>query len=431
MSIRDTYWIASTCDGSNQNLNGLHALEEEAIIRKGCSIFDSQTDPILSVVTGGTLQAPLGALPPLDTKLVASRFAAMRRSPELGLAVIEIATTRATLHLLRPEAGILLIPFGSAVTVHELLSALTAQIHCDGESRARSVLSLAFVSGALLVDEPRALGYTDNSEDLICWEPHSLFFHWRSRRWGNSNKIGATFRFKNRIASPRFEIDKHPNAVETRIALPAVDLVCAATNDPPLTTVIEARRSIRNYGSPCVSIEQLSELLYRTLRRRSLADVGGQLFESRPHPSGGGSYELETYLTISECSGMPSGFYHYDATSHSLVPLSASIDDITGILKDAHEAAAGLGTPQVLLTFGARFSRVSWKYEGMPYAVHLKNVGILYAHLYLVATALGLGACALGLGDSDRFSRMTSRPIYAEGSVGEFMLGSVSNGQLQ
>lgn len=431
MTIKDSYWIGSTLDGSDQKLNGLHPLEEEAMIRKGCSIYDSQTDPILSVVTGGKLQAPLGALPSPNARLVASRFAAMRRSPEIGLAVIEIATTRATIYLLRPEAGILLIPFGSAVTVRELLSALRAQINYDGESRARSVLSLAFVSGALLVDEPGDFGYSDNSEDLICWEPHSLFFHWRSRRWGNCNKIGATYRFQNRISPPRFEIDQHRNVVGARIPLPNVDLVCATTNDPPLTAVIETRRSIRSYSSPSVSIEQLSELLYRTLRRRGVVDVGGQLFESRPHPSGGGSYELETYLTISECSGLPRGFYHYDVTSHSLVPLSVSKDDITGILKDAHEAAAGLGTPQVLLTFGARFSRVSWKYEGIPYAVHLKNVGILYAHLYLVATALGLGACALGLGDSDRFSRMTSRPIHAEGSVGEFMIGSVPNEQLK
>jgi oxazoline/thiazoline dehydrogenase len=82
------------------------------------------------------------------------------------------------------------------------------------------------------------------------------------------------------------------------------------------------------------------------------------------------------------------------------------------------------GTPQVLIILAARFQRVTWKYSAMAYATVLKNVGVLYQTMYLVATAMGLAPCALGGGDSDIFAAATGGDYYAETSVGEFLLGS-------
>lgn len=60
----------------------------------------------------------------------------------------------------------------------------------------------------------------------------------------------------------------------------------------------------------------------------------------------------------------------------------------------------------------------------MAYATTLKNVGVLYQTMYLVATAMGLAPCALGGGDSDRFAAAVGSDYYTETSVGEFLLGS-------
>ena len=60
----------------------------------------------------------------------------------------------------------------------------------------------------------------------------------------------------------------------------------------------------------------------------------------------------------------------------------------------------------------------------MAYNVMLKNVGVLYQTLYLVATAMDLAPCALGGGDSDLFARAVGLDYFAETSVGEFLLGS-------
>ena len=60
----------------------------------------------------------------------------------------------------------------------------------------------------------------------------------------------------------------------------------------------------------------------------------------------------------------------------------------------------------------------------MAYALILKNVGVLYQTMYLVATAMGLAGCGLGGGDSDLFSRAAHTQSLVETSVGEFLLGS-------
>ena len=62
----------------------------------------------------------------------------------------------------------------------------------------------------------------------------------------------------------------------------------------------------------------------------------------------------------------------------------------------------------------------------MAYATILKNVGVLYQTMYLVATAMGLASCALGGGDADLFVAAVGTDYYAETSVGEFILGSIA-----
>ena len=50
--------------------------------------------------------------------------------------------------------------------------------------------------------------------------------------------------------------------------------------------------------------------------------------------------------------------------------------------------------------------------------------------MYLAATAMGLGPCAVGGGDADRFARAAGTDYCVETSVGEFLLGSQRHGPL-
>jgi len=42
---------------------------------------------------------------------------------------------------------------------------------------------------------------------------------------------------------------------------------------------------------------------------------------------------------------------------------------------------------------------------------------------YLMATAMGLGSCAIGSINIDLFARMTGIDFYVEGRVGQFAIG--------
>ncbi|HMY21872.1 MAG TPA: nitroreductase family protein, partial [Polyangium sp.] len=81
--------------------------------------------------------------------------------------------------------------------------------------------------------------------------------------------------------------------------------------------------------------------------------------------------------------------------------------------------------PDVLICIGARFGRVNWKYEGLAYAVILKDAGVLLELMDLTATALGLGACIVGRGHALDFLEATGNQAFEEESVGEFALGSL------
>jgi SagB-type dehydrogenase family enzyme len=60
----------------------------------------------------------------------------------------------------------------------------------------------------------------------------------------------------------------------------------------------------------------------------------------------------------------------------------------------------------------------------MAYALILKNLGALYATMYLVATAMDLAPCALGGGDSELFAAAAGLDPCEEPAVGEFILSS-------
>jgi SagB-type dehydrogenase family enzyme len=79
--------------------------------------------------------------------------------------------------------------------------------------------------------------------------------------------------------------------------------------------------------------------------------------------------------------------------------------------------------PQILITIAARFGRISWKYSSIAYALILKDVGVLTQTLYLMATSMGLGGCAIGIANIDLFEKMTGIESHVEGPVGQFAIG--------
>src|SRR5262249_33175930 len=132
------------------------------------------------------------------------------------------------------------------------------------------------------------------------------------------------------------------------------------------------------------------------------------------------------YLVVNECRGLPPGIHHYDPVAHAVSAVSGDAGAREQLVRDA---TVGSRPPQVLMILAARFARTSWKYQSIAYALVLKDAGVLMATVCLTATAIGLGACCVGTGDSEAFARATGADPLQEPPVGEIALGSLPAGQ--
>lgn len=134
---------------------------------------------------------------------------------------------------------------------------------------------------------------------------------------------------------------------------------------------------------------------------------------------------MEIYPLIKNCDGIPNGLYHYCSQSHHLAKQSPWNSTIEKLFQKA-VANTGARNAQVLMILASRMPRLSWKYQSIAYALTLKHVGILLQSMYLNATAMDLGGCAIGTGDMQQFAEASGKDPLQECSVGEFLLGSRS-----
>ncbi len=343
-----------------------------------------------------------------------SRFCYLR--PIGGQFLLESPLSHAQLRLARGGPVALLGQLAAPSRVRELAEAA----HGLSAEEARALLALLASARFASPADAAGTAQIDGDDALRQWDFHDLLFHSRSRNGRHSNPAGGSFRFRGRLP-PRPAVKGRAGA---GLPLPRPDLDALLRHDMPLTRALEGRASVRRYGRTPLTFPELGEFLYRVGRVKGWYDFEGVTYTRRPYPSGGASYELELYLVVRDCLGLPPGLYHYDPAGHALFPLSGPTPATDRLLFDAWTACARAVCPEVLLVLAARFQRVSWKYESIAYATVLKDVGVLYQTMYLVATAMGLGPCALGCGDSDLFARAIGEDYYEETSVGEFMLGN-------
>jgi SagB-type dehydrogenase family enzyme len=207
-----------------------------------------------------------------------------------------------------------------------------------------------------------------------------------------------------------------------------------ADSDPALLVakILRERHSVRSFDDRRpITLMELSCFLDCSARVRSewtapLDPGDGEpslTYTSRPYPSGGSSYPLELYLSVDKCEGLDRGFYFYDAGEHALVSIDVRAAELEALLKSSAFAMGESDVPQILITIAARFGRVSWKYSSIAYSLILKDVGALTQTFYLMATATGLGGCAIGSVNIDLFARMTGIEFFVEGPVGQFAIG--------
>jgi SagB-type dehydrogenase family enzyme len=267
------------------------------------------------------------------------------------------------------------------------------------------------------------LRLAEGDDSLVLWDFHDLLFHARSTKGRHANPLGGIYPYVGSI-SPR-------PAVRPSWPGKRVDLRGFATGRPeaipPIAKLLRERHSTRNFDDQRpITLAELSQFLDGTARVLLRSNMKLDLDDDhtvRPYPSAGAAYELELYLAVNLCEGLARGFYHYDAGAHVLAPIGVPTNDFEALLAEAGNTMDASAAPQILITIAARFGRISWKYSSIAYALVLKDVGVLTQTLYLMATDMGLGGCAIGIANIDLFARMTGIEFYVEGPVGQFAIG--------
>ncbi|GLR91355.1 SagB/ThcOx family dehydrogenase [Bradyrhizobium iriomotense] len=270
----------------------------------------------------------------------------------------------------------------------------------------------------------QGLRVNEGDGNLVLWDFHDLVFHTRSTEGRQANPVGATFTYADAVPPPPAVRPSWPGS---RIDLRKF----SAEPSSPFATLLRERHSTRDFDDKHpVTLGELAQFLDTTARVMS-EWKGGPYFDggpevtygTRPYPSAGSAYELELYLTVSNCEGLARGLYHYDAGSHALVAITASAQQLQAQSVAAQFAMDAPGQPQILITIAARFGRISWKYSSIAYSLILKDVGCMIQTFYLAATDMGLGGCAIGSINIDLFAKMTALEFHIEGPVGQFALG--------
>ncbi len=353
--------------------------------------------------------------------LVLSRFAYMRRRGDE--MVLELPRAGALFRISDPKIAATL----AALATPQRVGQLRRQ---DGFPGIELLALLADCRILFKVDaaDDGNLRRAEGDHDLVLWDFHDLLFHARSTPGRHANPLGGTY--------PHAGFSPPLPAVRRRWPGKRIDLrtlsLAPAGVISPTARLLRERHSVRSFDDRRpITLAELAWLLDSTARVhsswKSRIDLGDArpvvAYAARPYPAAGAGYELELYLAVDNCAGLARGFYHYDAGGHALVPIGARMPHLDALLTESRLAMDAPAAPQIVITIAARFGRLSWKYSSLAYALILKDVGVLLQTLYLMATDMGLGGCAIGSTNIDLFAKMTGIEFHVEGPVGQFALG--------
>lgn len=281
----------------------------------------------------------------------------------------------------------------------------------DATSRPDERRLLAALAEAEILVRVGDDGEPVESQPLSLWEPHDLRFHVRSRLGR-----GKTWRFLGEVE--RLPALK-PAGRGARISSPAPEPPVE-----PFWSVLRRRRSCRRFSDQPLPLPALASLLHHAARN---IEVIPNPFEAdgcrRPYP--GVAHAVEIYVVVPPraCKGLRAGTYHYRPGDDVLERVAGPSEASRRIVGMAEACASIRGRGRVLLCMSTRFPRIAWKYEGVAYAVALKELGCLYQAIYLTGTALGLGVCALGLGPFDALPQLSGASWLDEPPIGEMVVG--------
>ena len=213
----------------------------------------------------------------------------------------------------------------------------------------------------------------------------------------NSNNFGD--QFQNKSKYNRNELPKHLLNWDTKpktyknyvnpksiIHLPTPKF----DEDLPFWKVIVNRQSLRKFSPEALDLEQVSSLLFGI----SGITRNYPQFAFRTVPSAGGLFPIETYAVINNVDEIDQGIYHYNIKDHVLECLK--LGDYRNEAMEACLDQKMVYNSPITFVWTAVIKRSKWKYLQRCYRYIYMDAGHVGQNFYLVAEALGLGACTIG-----------------------------------
>jgi SagB-type dehydrogenase family enzyme len=210
----------------------------------------------------------------------------------------------------------------------------------------------------------------------------------RADGWSNWDRIKTDQ--KRGHASPSIQLVL-PNTSQVINLVPPEKI---AIGRMPLFTAIKQRRSHRKFTGESFTFEELSFLIWAT--QGLFRTVGNQGANLRTVPSGGGRHPFETYLAVFRVEEVPEGIYRYDVLDHRLVrlmvPYTLNPETLTkGCRNQNYFEGAAVTFIWTVVPY-----RTYWRYGELSSKIIAQDSGHMCQNLYLAATSIGAGTCAIG-----------------------------------
>ncbi len=147
-----------------------------------------------------------------------------------------------------------------------------------------------------------------------------------------------------------------------------------------------------------MSLAELSHLLHYS------SGITDKRHGLRAAPSAGATYPIETYAIANNVEGLAKGTYHYLISSHELELLREG--DFRNEMARAALQERMFKQANVIVALSAVSQRTQQQYRERAQRYICFEAGHIAQNTYLIATSMGLGACAIGAFYDDQFNRL-------------------------
>lgn len=272
--------------------------------------------------------------------------------------------------------------------------------------------------GRLLLDNGFLSVAKDQDNDP--WVFHDALFHAVSVHGdGTEGGYGATWAGARKARSSKGQTVRKSLA-SYHVALPKNE----TPSDVKFNDVLSRRRTCRNYAATPLAFEDLGCLLDMSLRTQFEKHLqNGARIAFHPYPSGGACNEITTMIARHGNDKTGSYLAMYDNRHHSLDCFKDSARHVVEIMNRLGAVGDVKAPPSAALLFIADYAKMAEKYEAIPYAVILRNIGAIYQTVSLAAESLHMASCALGGGWGFIEKHILPEYIPGQAMVGGMLLG--------